>query len=85
MKMIVPEDLRDGTFDSFVDFAFSDWLHRHNKTPSYRQGQHYMNVLHEMKPHLYEEVTGNEELDPFYDNTKVGIFLEWVSENWDKE
>jgi hypothetical protein len=45
-----------------------------------RAGQHYSNVLFMVNQKLYHAVP--KELDPFYNDEKLGEFLTWVAENW---
>ncbi len=44
---------------------------------SYREGQSAFNVLHDMAPELAAEVR-TTELDPFYDDQKLGEFYMWL-------
>jgi hypothetical protein len=45
-----------------------------------RKGQTYVDVLATFNNDLYQEIP--DGIDPFYDDTKLSKFLEWVAENW---
>lgn len=45
-----------------------------------RKGQAYMNVLYEIRPDLYGEITINQpQVDCFYNDTKVEAFMEFLN------
>ncbi len=43
----------------------------------YREGQLAFNVLHDSSPELANEIR-TTELDPFYDDQKLGEFYKWL-------
>ena len=54
-----------------------------DNNPQMREGQVYFNVLYKMKPELANKITGTE-LDPFYQDEKLGEFLSFICKNWEK-
>lgn len=72
------------TFDEYVIRA----THHYTEvivdgTLNYRLGQAYMNVLHNVRYELSEEITGTT-LDCFYNDSLIGPFLISVEERWEK-
>lgn len=54
--------------------------------PEQRLGQSYFNVLHMVRQDLADAVCGTVR-DPFYwdnDDDRIEVFLDWLSEEWDK-
>ena len=47
-----------------------------------RLGQLAMNVLGGVRPDLYEAVTFDKSIDPFYEDEKLGKFFVFLQENW---
>lgn len=66
------------TFSTFVQTAETV----KGRTPDWRMGQTYFNVLSQVRPDLAELVRGTE-LDPFYQDDRVVGFLEFVASRWD--
>lgn len=65
------------TFEEFV-LSVADV-----ERPSHiRVGQHAFNMLFDVKPKLAEKIRGTD-YDPFYFDTKLDKFWEFVGENWD--
>jgi len=61
-------------YDEFMHKANSEYLvHEGNQ----RYGQFLMNYLHDKHPDIYDKVP--KELDPFYDCSKCGQFLVFLS------
>ena len=54
-----------------------------NRTPDWREGQTYFNVLTEARPDLAEKVRG-AAIDPFYQDGRIGDFLIFISDNWNE-
>lgn len=54
---------------------------QHDPRAPLRVGQSYMNYLAEVRPDLYQEITGTDS-DPFYNNGRLSDFWQWLSENW---
>jgi hypothetical protein len=46
-----------------------------------RVGQAAYNLLHENRPDLSFKIIGTH-LDPFYDNSKLGAFANFIRKNW---
>ena len=46
-----------------------------------RIGQCYMNVLYDIDPTLYREITGTQ-VDPFYVDDRIEAFLRFCEEHW---
>ena len=55
----------------------------HARTPDWRLGQTYFNVLTQVRGDLAEKVRGSL-VDPFHSDSRVGDFLVFVSDNWDE-
>ncbi len=53
------------------------------RTPDWRLGQTYFNVLSEARPVLAEKVRSTP-LDPFYQDARIGEFLTFITEGWDE-
>lgn len=64
------------TFETFITEA--SW-HK----PSQRPGQRYMNLLMDMRPDLAKMVRAND-LDPFYLDERIPMFLEYVMRHWER-
>lgn len=65
------------TYDEFVTEA-----HRARvKNPFLRQGQAASNALYLLRPDLAAKVTASD-IDPFYDDSKIDRFYEWLYLNW---
>jgi len=66
--------------------TFEEWLSeaakyavRHNKEQ--RRGQAYFNHLDKHRKDITFNIIGTR-LDPFYDNSRLNDFLEYVKKNW---
>lgn len=44
-----------------------------------RSGQAYMNALYEIKPDLYNQITEEGLIDPFYNDDKIIDFLNFIT------
>jgi hypothetical protein len=66
------------TFDEFVTLVASA------KRPDWRKGQTYFNYLTVFDPSLSKKVSMTEN-DPFYDDSRLPAFLQWVGENWNAQ
>lgn len=62
-------------FLRLVDEEF--WNHK----PILRYGQTVMNVLYEVWPEKYKEITGSD-LDCFYDDSTVRSLLDHLEKHW---
>lgn len=49
-----------------------------------RKGQRFMNMLRVHRPDI-EQRLYLEEINPFYDDSKLYAAIQWVKDNWDKE
>lgn len=67
-------------FWKFYSIANSTYLTHKGEV---RYGQHLMNELYQYNPDLYNEITFESEVDPFYNDKKVSAFLEFAEKNWD--
>ena len=68
-------------FAEFVTKADINWrtgAYRHQ-----RRGQNWFNTLRNLHPNLAREIVGTEA-DPFYDDNKVELFLDWVHQSLDQ-
>lgn len=63
------------TFEQFVATLGS------NHIPSWRFGQKFFNILHQMNPIVAERIRGTS-LDPFYFEEVHQRTWEFVKENW---
>lgn len=52
--------------------------------PSQRRGQWFANLLHTINPLLANRLI-QEDVDPFYDDSKLWAAVEFVKENWDQK
>jgi hypothetical protein len=65
------------TFDKYTEIvAWTD-----SSRPDWRLGQTYFNVLHQVRPHLAEQVRATD-LDPFHTDDRIPAFLAFVESNW---
>lgn len=53
----------------------------HYPVASQRRGQWAFNLLFEVRPDLANKVRSTD-LDPFYNDGLIPVFLQWVEENW---
>lgn len=60
-------------------FMFDAWLY--SKKNKLRWGQGLFNHLCTVRPELAEKIRGTE-LDPFYRDDRVPVFLEFLEKNW---
>lgn len=44
----------------------------------WRSGQTYFNVLYDIRPDLADLIRATE-LDPFHDDSRIGVFLAWLA------
>ena len=68
----------DMTFEQFVVEAEG----QARNMPCYRRGQAYFNLLVHVRPDLAEQVRGSL-CDPFYQDKKIGAFMEFIGARWD--
>lgn len=54
-----------------LDYEYRTW----------RTGQTYSNVLHEVHPVLAQRVV-EQGIDPFYQDTNIPAFRRFITENW---
>jgi hypothetical protein len=66
-------------YHDFVQIASEHCAHEQQ-----RRGQFMMNLLYRYRPDLSNKIP--QEFDVFYteDNQKIGQFLTWLSQEWDK-
>lgn len=62
----------------WMTISMHAWI---KSTDDQRMGQFLFNTLHAVNPELANEIRSGE-LDPFYDDEKVGAFLVYVLDNW---
>lgn len=76
----------------FMDFTEFLWK-LHNKAKSFmtfpkpntaapRSGQAYMNALFKINKVMYDRVTGTD-VDPFYDDSKLEAFFDFLEKNYE--
>lgn len=68
------------TFSEFLSLVAT----RYGLEKGWRMGQTYMNVLHNVRPELYDTISG-EGYDPFYNDVFIPVFLQELSELWEKD
>lgn len=49
-----------------------------------RRGQWFANLTHTLKPALLTRMI-NLDVDPFYDDSKLWVAIEFVKEHWDDD
>lgn len=68
-----------------VEEQFADYLARvstaKNLYPSWRMGQTYFNVLHDLRPDIANKLRATVA-DPFYNDELIGAFLSVVYAEW---
>jgi hypothetical protein len=68
-----------------METSFNDYINRvlqmQEAHPEWRVGQTFFNVLYIMRPKMADQVRGSE-IDPFYQDDRVLIFLAFVDEHW---
>lgn len=64
-------------FQTFLDYA----KRLREDYPALRKGQAHMNVLANWEPAMYEKISLEHKVDPFYDDEKLGDFFLYVSSN----
>lgn len=53
--------------------------------PSIRIGQHMFNTLCDYNPNLAKDIRGQlDSIDPYYNDSNVPAFLNYVIQNWSK-
>jgi hypothetical protein len=52
--------------------------------PHQRRGQKFINLLYSTNPVVYEAMTQNAELDPYYDDRRLWAAVEFARENWNR-
>jgi hypothetical protein len=65
------------TFDQFYKKTV---LSYHQDTKSQRLGQFFMNELGDYNIELYHSVP--EDVDCFYDDSRIWAFTDWLQDNW---
>jgi hypothetical protein len=71
------------TFDEYCLRAVKHYREIKADTVDYRLGQAYMNILHNVRCELSEEITGSM-YDCFYDDSLIGGFLYYLADRWEK-
>ena len=51
--------------------------------PGQRRGQWFANLLHSVNPTLANRLI-QEDVDPYYNDAKLWVAVEFVKENWDQ-
>lgn len=70
--------MRKLTFDMFVGYANR---HYEENSDFLRYGQALANYLWATRPVLYRALP--KDLDPYYKDSRVGDFLQWISDRWE--
>ena len=69
------------TSESFINYLIA-FQTRH---PSIRIGQHMFNTLCYYNPNLAKDIRGQlDRIDPYYKDSNVPAFLNYVIQNWSK-
>jgi hypothetical protein len=68
------------TSESFINYLIALQT-RHSDL---RIGQHMFNMLCDYNKLLANEIRGDNVLDPFYNDKKVPVFLNYIIQNWNK-
>lgn len=66
------------TFEQYIGAAAG----LHWAMPGIRAGQAAFNVLATHRPDLSEQVRGDTNLDPFYQDDRLPAFYAWLAEHW---
>lgn len=61
---------------------YHDLVHKTFIATNWRLGQTYFNVLDTHRPDLARKVRGSYGLDPYYHDSQILAFLEFVEANW---
>jgi hypothetical protein len=69
------------TSESFINYLIA----LQTRHPDLRMGQHMFNTLVTYNPRLVEDIREQSDaLDPFYNDSKVPVFLNYIIQNWNK-
>lgn len=67
------------TFSEYIQMV----MRRHSFNQKLRVGQIFFNTLAEIRPDLADGLRGWTHIDCFYDDKKLGAFLEHIIQKWD--
>jgi hypothetical protein len=69
------------TSESFINYLIA----LQTRHPSIRIGQHMFNTLCDYSPNLAKDIRGQlNSIDPYYNDSNVSAFLNYVIQNWSK-
>lgn len=69
------------TSESFINYLIA----LQTRHPDLRIGQHMFNTLVTYNPKLVDDIREQSDtLDPFYNDNKVPVFLNYIINNWNK-
>lgn len=68
------------TSESFINYVIA----LQTRPSELRIGQHMFNMLCDYNISLANEIRGDNVLDPFYNDNKVPVFLNYIIDNWNK-
>lgn len=69
------------TSESFINYLIA----LQTRPPSIRIGQHMFNTLCDYNPNLAKDIRGQlDSIDPYYNDSNVPAFLNYVIQNWTK-
>lgn len=62
-------------FAEFIQRAENDYrIH----SRSMRRGQCYFNLFAEVNKTAADRISGHADIDPYYEDTKIGRFVQWL-------
>jgi len=64
--------------------AMDQWaeMAEHEPRRTQREGQFWYNFLHLHRPDLADQVRGNLDIDPFYEDSNLRAFFTYVYQHW---
>lgn len=71
----------DHTFAGFVETATKRYYQLRNEDDTWRFGQVLFNELTMVRPDISEQIRGTQ-MDPFYKDEKMDLFLNFVADRW---
>ncbi len=72
--------MRKLTLDEYTKILFAAQEYR-KQHPNLREGQALWTVVYEKYPELAVRVSASEELNPFFDDSKIEAFCTFIYEN----
>lgn len=66
------------TFNEYIVKVMAEMV----ANPEWRLGQTYFNVLRAVRPDISEQIRGDVQYDPFYQDKRINDFLGFVAQAW---